>query len=56
MRMKQGPLCFAAASVMSAASLASQGHMTTMFGTARMRARSSTHWWVGPSSPLESPE
>ena len=36
-------------------SLASAGTMTVMPGITRMRARSSTHWWLPPSSPTDTP-
>ena len=29
--------------------------MITMFGTERMSAISSQHWWLAPSSPTEIP-
>jgi hypothetical protein len=36
----------------SAASTASAGRSTSMFGMARRDARYSTGWWVGPLRPM----
>ena len=40
---------------MARASTSSAGHMTTMPGMDRMRAKSSQHWWEAPSSPTDRP-
>ena len=41
--------------VASRISWPSQGHSTIMPGMERMRAKSSMHWWVAPSSPTLRP-
>ena len=54
-RRYTGPSISAAAKTALRASLASAGQMTVMPGMARMRAMSSMHWWLAPSSPTETP-
>ena len=53
--MYTGPSISAAANTAFRVSLASAGQITVMPGITRMRARSSRHWWLAPSSPTDTP-
>jgi hypothetical protein len=54
-RRNTGPSIAAAARTASAVSAGSAGTMTVMPAMARVQARSSIEWCVGPSSPYASP-
>ena len=54
-RRYTGPSCSIAALTASLASVSSAGFRMIMPGMVRMRAMSSLHWWVAPSSPTVIP-
>ena len=54
-RMYTSPWCTAASCTHASAAVPSAGYSTTLSGSARKSARSSSPLWLGPSSPLLTP-